>query len=167
MKTIAVRRWNVAINISHKWSKCRKAKNIACRASLNKMEDRIAFFDGMGCHFSTAKNHQGNYTLSFGDYDRKYCINCGVRISVHLFEWGTKMEHAFECVEANLKSVMIKNGNSLILPLKRNIWIGRRNSRLAVLRQWIPPTSFCVSLSVCCATRDVYRLALRHQERLK
>ena len=58
------------------------------------------------------------------------------------------MEHAFECVEANMKCVMMKPRNSLILPLKGNDWIGNRNGFFAVLKQFLRPTFVHLSLPV-------------------
>ena len=58
------------------------------------------------------------------------------------------MEHAFECVEANMKCVMIKTRNSLISPLKGNDWIGNRNGFFAVLKEFLRPAFVHLSLPV-------------------
>lgn len=59
-----------------------------------------------------------------------------------------KMEHAFECVEANMKCAMIKPRNFLILPLKGKDWIGNRNGFFAVLKQFLRPAFVHLSLPV-------------------
>lgn len=133
MKTKAVRSWNVAINISRNWAKATEQKPFLTSwfviSALLKIAKEII-------HYPLA-------TIWSKMLHRLWCPD-----QLSSLWMRHKMEHAFECVEANMKCVMIKTRNSLILPLKGNDWIGKRNGFFAVLKQFLRPAFVHLSLSV-------------------